>query len=132
MIRFAYKPPVADTSLEANLITHEAAEILRWAIDGAIEWQRRESLCVPKSIVDATADYLAEFDVFGPWLETRCEQGDSFRASASELWKSWSAYAEANGQDTGSQREFSDTLQSKGFARKRDKSGNIYTGLRIA
>ena len=132
VIRFAYKPPVADTSLEANLIAHEAAEILRWAIDGAIEWQRRKSLCVPKSIVDATADYLAEFDVFGPWLEARCEQGASFRASAGELWKSWLSYAGENGLDTGSQREFSDALQGKGFARKRDKAGNVYTGLRIS
>jgi putative DNA primase/helicase len=131
VIRFAYKPPVADTSLEANLVTYEAAEILRWAIDGAIEWQRRESLCVPQSILDATSDYLAEFDVFGPWLEARCKQGASFRASAGELWKSWSGYAGENGLDTGSQREFSDALQGKGFARKRDKAGNIYTGLRV-
>ena len=132
VIRFAYKPPVADTSLEANLIAHEAAEILRWAIDGAIEWQRRESLSVPQSILDATSDYLAEFDVFGPWLETQCETGPSFRASAGELWDNWSGYAAANEIDTGSRNDFSSALQGKGFVLKRGTGGaRHYHGIRI-
>jgi putative DNA primase/helicase len=131
VVRFAYKPLVADTGLESNLIAYEGAEILRWAIEGAIEWQRRESLCVPRSIVEATADYLAEFDVFGPWIETRCEQGAGLRASAGELWTSWSAYAAESEIDAGNQRDFSDALQGKGFVKKRSPAGNLYIGLRL-
>jgi putative DNA primase/helicase len=131
VVRFAYKPAVPDTGLESNLIAYEGAEILRWAIEGALEWQRRESLCVPRSIVAATADYLAEFDVFGPWIETQCEQGASFRASAADLWASWSAYAAANEIDAGNQRGFSDAIQGKGFVKKRAETGNVYIGLRL-
>ena len=82
--------------------------------------------------VDATADYLAEFDVFGPWLETRCEQGAGFRASAGELWKSWSTYARTSQTEVGSRNDFSDALQGKGFVLKRGTGGaRHYHGLRL-
>ena len=119
VVRFAYKPPVADTGLELNLIAYEGAEILRWAIEGAIEWQRRESLCVPRSIVEATADYLAEFDVFGPWIETRCEQGAVLRASAASFGIRGLHTPQRTKSTQGNQREFSDALQGKGFVKKR-------------
>ena len=109
---------------------HEAAEILRWAIDGAIEWQRRESLCVPKSILDATADYLAEFDVFGPWLEDAVRARRGLSGQCGRALEIVVDYAGENEVDAGNQ------VTSPMRCKARDSlgsapAGNVYTGLRL-
>src|SRR4051794_21813529 len=45
--------------------------ILRWLIDGCLAWQH-QGLNPPRSVREASEDYLSAEDVMGQWLEERC------------------------------------------------------------
>ena len=66
------KPDAPDLQLEEKLQA-EWPGILRWAIDGCLDWQRN-GLVRPESVVAATDDYFSDQDLFGQWLEedVRC------------------------------------------------------------
>ena len=46
----------------------ENLDILRWAIEGCVTWQR-EGLGVPQAVKAATEDYRQEMDVLGRFIE---------------------------------------------------------------
>jgi putative DNA primase/helicase len=54
MIPFLYKPPAKDKELEAKLLK-EAPGILRWMIEGCLDWQKN-GLTQPGVVVQATAN----------------------------------------------------------------------------
>jgi putative DNA primase/helicase len=55
--------------------------ILRWMIQGCLEWQRI-GLAPPKAVCDATAAYLEAEDAVGAWIEERCQCGPQAWASS--------------------------------------------------
>src|SRR5690606_24041002 len=70
----------------------EAAGILRWAVAGALEWQRH-GLDEPPEVVKATADYRAAEDVLGRFA---ADNGITFgpdltigKAEISDLFSQW-------------------------------------------
>jgi putative DNA primase/helicase len=129
VVEFKHVPPVPDMTLEPKLIA-EAPAILRWMINGAVDWQGAGLLC-PKSVVDATATYLASQDTFGQWLAECCETDPTFSEPGGELWAAWEAYATSAGELPGSQKGFSGKLQSRGYSTKRTTGARLYVGLRL-
>ena len=107
--------------------------ILAWMIDGCLLWQER-GLAPPVAVQDATADYLAAEDAMGLWMEECCTQTSTFYATSGALFGSWKAWAEAAGEQAGSQKRFSQALQARGFDPKREghtgKPGFIGIGIR--
>ena len=83
MIEFKHKPASVDPLLEDKLRS-KAPGILRWMINGALDWQS-EGLIMPKSVRLATDDYLAGQDTFGNWLNECCESGPALRKSGGKL-----------------------------------------------
>jgi putative DNA primase/helicase len=128
IIGFNHKPLNVDTSLDSKLI-REAAGILRWMINGALDWQKTGELIMPKSVQLATDDFLAGQDVLAPWLTECCEVGPTFKAKASDVRASWKAYAEAAGVDPSGLNE---GLRGKGYHSKRGTGGTwVYIGFRL-
>lgn len=126
IIPFDRKPAVVDRELEQKLMG-EAPQILRWMIDGCLDWQKN-GLVRPPSVVSATNDYFADQDSLTRWIDEccDCEPGNTFKtASATELYQSWKAYALASGEEPGSQKSFADKLLTagKGIVPKRTKAG---------
>jgi putative DNA primase/helicase len=78
-------------------------------IDGCIAWQAA-GLNPPERVRVATQDYLESADAFGRWLEERCIRAPNETATKGEVFASWKAWAEANGEFVGSQRRLNDKL----------------------
>ena len=132
MIPFTHKPPNPDPDLDAKL-RHEWPGILRWMIEGSLDWQR-DGLVRPAVVTQSTEAYFKDQDVLSQWIEDECdfELGNFHKFEmANKLYASWHKYAVAAGADPGSSANFSDALQSKGVEKRRTKSGQTYRGIRL-
>jgi putative DNA primase/helicase len=134
IIPFDRKPKVIDRELE-NKLMGEAPGILRWMIDGCLDWQTN-GLVRPQSVLDATNDYFADQDSLTRWIDQccDCEPGNSYKtATATELYQSWKAFALAAGEEPGSQKSFADKLLTAGksITAKRTKAGMMYQSIRL-
>jgi putative DNA primase/helicase len=117
IVPFSFKPKKVDRDLERKLEA-EWPGILRWAVDGALQWQR-VGLPRPKALVEATNSYLGGQDLVGNWLADYCITRLGDRAlfdSSSALYASWTAFMRGRGEDPGSQRAFNDSLRAAGFS----------------
>jgi putative DNA primase/helicase len=134
IIPFDNKPVVVDRELEGKLMG-EAPAILRWLIDGCLDWQRN-GLVRPQRVVEATENYFADQDSFSRWLDEwcDCEAGNKYKkATAAELYQSWKAYAIAAGEDPETQKEFAERLLTagRGIVAKRKTKGVSYECIRL-
>lgn len=110
--------PTLETDLEA-----EMPGILTWAIKGAQQWYRQR-LGTTAAIEEATAEYREEMDSIGAWLAECCTT-DNPRAetSAADLYASYSAWTDAAGEGTLSQRNLGLRLKERQF--RKSKSGTV-------
>lgn len=111
---------------DPNLMEKLKAEwptILRWALDGCLEWQRI-GLAPPKIVTDATDEYFADQDLTKQWLEDCTEDGGPFAFTpASQLFASWKTWCDGQNIKPGSVNALSDALAERGFAKKRAHGG---------
>ena len=105
---------------------------MAWAVQGCLEW-RKVGLNPPKTVREATDDYLTAEDSFATWLEECTEPASdwTFEKSA-DLFASWRTWAEKAGEHPGSQKRFAGTLQDRGYALKRTKTARGFEGIRLA
>jgi putative DNA primase/helicase len=97
--------------------------ILRWVVDGCLEWQRI-GLAPPKIVTDATDEYFDDQDVIKQWIEDRIDDGGPYAfTSVSELFASWKAWCDERGMKSGMSRTLADTLVDKGYTRKKGTGG---------
>lgn len=131
---FIHRPAQPDRQLEAKLRAEWPA-ILAWMIRGCLDWNAN-GLTRPASIADATAEYFADQDLFGQWLEseTTVEIGNPHRwETSADLFASWSAYAKAAGEQPGTSTKFGEQMGRRGFERKskkyQGKTHKCYLGI---
>jgi phage/plasmid-associated DNA primase len=74
-----------------------ARGILAWMINGCLEWQRI-GLAPPPAVQAATAEYLDAEDTVQLWIDECCEVGRQHWTVFSDLYESWSKWAEVNGE----------------------------------
>lgn len=132
MIPFTVKPTRADHQLRLKL-AREYPGILRWAIDGCLDW-RQHGFIRPQSVIDATAEYFESQNTFGRWLEEYCTVDHArhgLQTSAAELFASWTRFAKANGEDAGQQKNFGQALTRHHFEKKHTMSGAVYLGIAL-
>lgn len=129
LIPFSVRIPPEQRDKElAEKLKEEWPAILAWAIEGCLEWQA-EGLRPPAAVVDATADYLEAEDAVAGWLAERCIVDRNLEYAAGALFQDWRTWAEAAGEAPGSQRRFSQALQSRGFEPLRSKTARNFRGL---
>ncbi len=132
IVPFTRRPERPDPRLEETLKTEWPA-ILRWMIEGCLDWQRN-GLVRPTSVAEATEAYFTEQDLLGQWLSEKCElrpgQPVAFEFSA-ELFESWSAYAKAAGDLPGTLKSFNPAMRRKGLAPHRTERGRGFRGIRL-
>jgi P4 family phage/plasmid primase-like protien len=100
----------------------EAPAILRWAIAGCLAWQK-QGLNPPKSVREASENYLEGEDALGQWLDERCILGGSALTPFDQLFQDWREWCEANGGPGWGGKALSKALDERGFHRR--KSGSI-------
>jgi putative DNA primase/helicase len=98
-------------------------------IEGCLAWQR-DGLNPPAAVRDATAEYLEAEDAIATWLADCCTIDPDARESSTELFRSWSAWANLAKEPVGSQRAFCQKLEAR-FRPHRTKKERGFLGLRI-
>jgi putative DNA primase/helicase len=97
--------------------------ILRWMIDGCLEWQQI-GLAPPKIVTDATDEYFDDQDTIKEWLEDCTEDGGPYAFTpVNQLFASWKAWCDERNLAPGSGRTLTDALADRGFVRKKGGKG---------
>lgn len=109
----------------------ELSGILRWAVQGCLDWQRR-GLGDTEAIREATEAWRDESDVLGGFLAACCEASPRATVQARELYARFVGYCEANGEDPLRQKPFGHRLAERGFAATKGTGGvRLWKGLRL-
>jgi putative DNA primase/helicase len=101
--------------------------ILRWMICGCSAWQTEE-LSPPAAVTNATDDYLQAEDSLSLWIGERCKKIGYGNTEVSRLFADWRQWAQAAGEDAGSQKRFSQAMEARGFAKVRTSAGRMAFG----
>ena len=121
------RDPVLPQKLQA-----EWPAILRWMVDGCLEWQR-VGLQPPASVRVATDDYLNAEDILGQWLDESCVVSAKLGWIAlSSLYGSWKSWCEDRGQHPGTSTALSKKLDERGFKREKKELGAGFWGIALA
>jgi putative DNA primase/helicase len=119
LVPFNRTPAKPDPLLEQKLKA-EWPGILRWLIDGCLDWQQSGGLVRPASVVRATESYFEDQDLMSQWLADACdaEPGNQYKWDATgALFASWTDFANGAGEKPGSMKAFSAELAKRGFER---------------
>ncbi len=109
----------------------EGPGILRWAVEGCLAWQR-DGLGAPAEVEKATADYRAEMDVVGSFVEDCCEVGVGLSASSKDLYAGYCQWCEDNGEHPIPKRTFGQRLAERGFHDGKSGSVRLWRGLSLS
>ena len=133
IVPFTRKPSRPDRLLEKK-IEAEWPAILRWMVEGCVDWQTN-GLLRPAVVAEATSEYFGMQDILGQFLEEECDcdPGNDWKKTPSgELFEAWTKYAKAAGEDAKSQKSFSEELKRRGFTLDKGSKGRRYTvGIRL-
>ena len=116
-----FAPEEQDRQL-ADKLAAEQAGILAWIVRGAVNWYRH-GLPTPAAVVAANAEYRADMDSVGQFIDERCELAADAAASAQTLYGSYRHHSNDNGRSPVSTTMFGRTLSKRGFPP--DKRGGV-------
>jgi putative DNA primase/helicase len=117
-----------DPNLPAAL-AKELPGILRWAVEGCLEWQRLGGLHAPAIVTEATSTYRAESDWFPQFLdECGWEIANGLSTTAKALNNSFSDWVKANGESLN-RNVLSKELAKKGCRLSRSNSARGWVGI---
>jgi putative DNA primase/helicase len=124
LVPFTVQIPPAER--DPNLLQKlepERPAILRWCLNGCLEWQR-VGLAPPTIVQDATAAYFADQDVLQQWLDECTHDGGPFAFTrSSALFASWKSWCDERNCKSGSSQALSETLVDRGYEKARDNAG---------
>lgn len=103
----------------------ELSGILRWAVQGCLEWQRL-GLSEPKVVTDATLEYRQESDVLGEFLKAHAVFGAPERVSRQALREKYEAWCEEAGHRPLGPKKVGQRLKEKGV-----RSCTVREGTRV-
>lgn len=109
--------------------------ILHWAIEGALEW-KDTGLQPPDAVAEATKSYLSQEDAIMVWIGecTEFGIGGDVYTELQTLYDSWRKWASDNGEQPGTKRSLSATLEDREplLQIKKHRRGNMgFLGIRL-
>lgn len=121
--------PGAEPNLAATLRA-ELPGILTWAVRGCLAWQTH-GLGEAGAVTQATANYRADEDTIGRFLDDTCQHGGEVPAAA--LRAAYQRWCEANGEHAMTSAVLGKRLQSRGIhSERRAQGARVYVGIRLA
>lgn len=131
LVPFAHTIPEAtcDPKLPEKL-REELPGILRWAVEGCLEWQKVR-LAPPPQVEAATAHYRAENDVVGRFLDDECERLSTAREDNAVLYRAYVEWCRSAGEQPLSSRGLGERLGDLGLHLKKTGGVNYRLGVRI-
>jgi putative DNA primase/helicase len=109
IVPFVRKPPKPDANLPENLKV-EWPGILRWMIDGCLDWQQL-GLNPPPVVTEATTDYFEAQNYFGRWLDERCILHTGLESKPVVLLHSFQDWCRENGEEMTDNRRLRGMLE---------------------
>lgn len=126
-----YIPPEERDRDLPEKLKEEWPGILQWMVDGCLEWQA-DRLRAPAAVRGATEEYFEAEDAFTLWAAECCNQRGDLWEGATPLFRSWEKWAKSSGEQPGSQKRFSATLESHGFKRRKSHGISVFSGIEVA
>lgn len=118
-----------DTTLPEQL-RNEAPAILRWCIDGAVEWMER-GLDVPATITAASKRYFDEEDTVGQFLADETTADPQSLVATDVLSYRFSNWSDRQGLGSWSKRTLVKEIRSRGFTDAKTNGRRALRGLRL-
>jgi putative DNA primase/helicase len=105
LVGFSFIPSKVDKKLTTTL-KGEGPGILRWMIDGCLDWQK-SGLTRPAIITRDTEEYLDGQDHFKSWCDeyTKLHPGTTIGTPTNRLFASWRSFAEGRNVKVGRESE---------------------------
>ena len=114
----------------ADKLKAEAGQILQWAIDGAVEWQRR-GLGVPASVAAASATYFDDEDVLGQFLADETKSEPLAFVTTTDLHYRFKQWCEVQGLASWTLRTLQKEVAGRGYAETRKNHGRGFLHVRL-
>ena len=105
--------------------------ILKWMVEGCLEWQRLGGLKPPKAVVAATEAYLEAEDSIANWITDECTIDPNATEQSKALFASWKRWAEAAGEQPGSQKRFKQAMENRGHECRHTNTGSKFAGIML-
>jgi putative DNA primase/helicase len=129
LIPFLHKVSSGEMDLRlGEKLKVEYPAILRWAIAGCLEWQRR-GLAPPACVTAATDEYFRDQDLYRQWLDECTERRPMAFTPTNALFTSWKAWADEQNVPAGSSRGLAEALKDTGFEHKRTNRDRGFGGI---
>lgn len=122
-------PERRDKSLSDKLKA-EGPEILRWAIEGALQWLDN-GLNVPPKVVAASTEYMDDEDTLGQFLIEETAKDPAGFVTTTDLHDRFKLWCERQGLHSWTQHTLRKELKSRGFQDHRRPHGRGFIGLKI-
>ncbi|MFZ2031744.1 MAG: phage/plasmid primase, P4 family [Vitreimonas sp.] len=120
-----------DAGLEERLIKECAPGVLRWIVNGAIDYLERDGLEPPASITRETEQYrLASNEIIG-WLSERTERVADHVETVAALYTDYADYCETAGAEPISKPSFGKALNAEQIAERRSSKARQRIGLKL-
>jgi putative DNA primase/helicase len=132
LVPFAVTIPAEerDGQLGEKLLA-EAPGILRWMVEGCVEWQAG-GLRPPEEILAAGQAYREDMDVLADFLREVCVKDGSAKTPVADLYGAYQRWCNRNHEVLEPKRTFADRLEEKGFKGVRATNGvRVRLGLRL-
>jgi putative DNA primase/helicase len=111
IIPFNHPPAIPDPNLKQAL-RREYPGILRWMIDGGLDWQEH-GLNPPPDVVAASDAYFAAQDTIARWIEERCDLNGSFSERPGALLVSYNDWANRYGEKRMNTNAFHEATKNR-------------------
>jgi putative DNA primase/helicase len=126
--RRTFLPEEQDPQLETKLMA-ERAGILAWMVRGATQYLK-DGITLSQAMKAEVAQYRADSDILGSFLDERTERGTGLEVSQQTLYVQFGMWCASNGLRCPSKRSFTAQLGDRGFGQRKSGSERYYVGLR--
>ncbi|MCA1775208.1 MAG: phage/plasmid primase, P4 family [Loktanella sp.] len=122
-------PERRDKSL-GDALKAEGPEILRWAIEGALQWQER-GLDVPEKVQTASTEYMNDEDTLGQFLADETTADPSGFVTTTDLHDRFKFWCDRQGLHSWTQHSLRKEMKSRKYQDARKTHGRGFTGLKF-
>ena len=131
LIPFTVTIPQSERDRDLTVkLRSETEGILNWTISGLRDWLDG-GLKDPDEVRAATEEYRQREDAIAHFLESCCTLQSDARAGSEALYKQYCNWAETNNEYLLNSRDFSKTLEEKGFVKKHTAQGTTWFGIEV-
>jgi putative DNA primase/helicase len=133
VFEFLYQPPEAELRkrLRYELLEAEGPAILRWAIDGCVDWQNN-GFTIPDCVRIAADEYFEDQDEVGAWLKEHCVFDGKTFTTFSALYGSLLRYCRSMGRSAGTKWALGARLKKdKRLTKSRISTAKGFTGIKL-